>query len=97
MDRITLIHKSMTTFICGLIGLWPLLGFPFGIAALVQFVSLRRRKTTDWNPAGHYLDWGARFALIGFVLTLIVVAIIFLSIINQASHSGWNGGYGRDD
>lgn len=86
MDRIRIIQKSTNAFICGLFGLLPVLGLPFGIAALVQFVQVRR-QTTDWNPAERYLDWGAILALIGFLLTLFALVIAFLSALNQLDHS----------
>ncbi len=86
MNRIRIIQKSTSAFICGLFGLLPVLGLPFGIAALVQFVQVRR-QTTDWNPAERYLDWGAILALIGFLLTLFALVIAFLSALNQLDHS----------
>jgi len=89
VDRINVIRKSVSAFVCGVFGLLPVIGFPFAVAAVVQFILVRRRKTTDWNPAERYLDWAGVFALIGFVLTLIVVALVLLAVINQTTQSGW--------
>lgn len=91
MDRIRIIKKSMSAFICGLFGLLPVFGLPFGIAALVQFVQVRR-QSTEWNPAERYLDWGAILALLGFLLTLFALVIAFLGALNQVDHS--SGGLG---
>lgn len=82
----------MAAFVCGLLGLLPLIGCPFGITALVMFVRVRHH-TADWNPAERYLNWAPRFALIGFVLTFLVFVMVALAIVNQSNHSGWNGGY----
>lgn len=97
MDRINVINKSIAAFLCGLIGLMPLIGLPFGVAALALFL-VARQKSTDWNPAERYLDWGVRFALIGFGLTLFAFAILFLTAISsQTSHSSWVSGYRGED
>jgi hypothetical protein len=96
MDQIKVIHRSVSGFICGLFGLLPLVGLPFGIAAVVQFICVRRRRDIEWNPAERYLDWGAIFALIGFGLTLLVVAIALFNVINYSMHSS-GGIYGLEE
>jgi hypothetical protein len=96
MDRITIINKSLTAFICGLFGLLPVIGIPFGLAAIVFFVRTRLRKSTEWNPAEHYLNWAARLALIGAVLTLIVIALAMASAIQQGNHSHYGGNWFND-
>lgn len=95
MDRINAIRTSLTAFVCGLIGLLPVIGVPFGVAAIVIFIRARRRKSTEWNPAEHYIDWGARFGLLGLVLTLIGAALFFANTIQQGTQTGhayWPGG-----
>jgi len=81
MDRATVINQSIAAFICGLLGLMPLIGVPFGMAALGLFFVTRHCRA-DWNPAQHYLDWGVRLALLGFALTLFAFTILSLAIIN---------------
>ena len=84
VDQITTIHKSLTIFVCGLIGVAPVVGLPFGLAAIGLFISARRKRS-GWNPAEHYLDWGVRFALLGFILTLLLVALLMAISTTQSS------------
>jgi NADH:ubiquinone oxidoreductase subunit 5 (subunit L)/multisubunit Na+/H+ antiporter MnhA subunit len=97
MDRVALIKTSLLGFTCGLLGLIPFLGFPLGVAAVVQFIRVRRRKNLEWNPANDFLDWGVRFALIGVVLTLLVFAIAFLALIDRLGYSSHTGRYYGED
>lgn len=83
MNRIALIRRSLTAFVCGLVGLVPVLGMPFGAAAIVLFVTVRRSKGTEWNPAESYLDRAVVLALIGLILTLVSSAIAASIAISQ--------------
>ena len=76
MDRIDGIRKSLAAFVCGLFGLVPAIGIPFAVAAIVYFIRARLRKNAEWNPAETHLDWGVRFAILGLVITLLLVALI---------------------
>jgi len=79
-DRITLIRKSLTVFVCGLLSLVPFIGvvpaaFAFcGAARLVRF-------RHEWNPASAYMRWGAVSALLGVGITALVSLVIALNII----------------
>jgi len=84
MDRISVINKSVAAFVCGLLSLLPLIGLPFGIAAVAQFIRVRSRRNVEWNPAERYLDLGATFALIGFGLTLLAIGIALFGAINHS-------------
>ena len=77
MARILVIRKSLTAFVCGLIGFLPIIGIVPGLCALSCWCSIRIRYPDEWNPASAYLSWGVRLAVLGFLSTaLIVVAFI---------------------
>jgi hypothetical protein len=77
MARILVIRKSLTAFVCGLIGFLPIIGIVPGLYALSCWGSIRFRYPDEWNPASAYLSWGVRLAVLGFLsTTLIVIAFI---------------------
>ena len=82
MDRITAIEKSCKVFICGLIGLFPLIGLLPAIYALVSGRQIRIHYRDSWNPASRYLNAGIWMAALGFLnsaaVLLILVAIVAL-------------------
>jgi hypothetical protein len=72
-------------FHLGLVGLLPVIGVPFGLAAVALFVRARLRRNREWNPAEHYLEWGAGFAVTGLAFTLISIALV--TAIQLQAHS----------
>ncbi len=86
MDRITVINKSLHGFICGLLGLIPVLGLVPAVAAV--FIWLRvRREYRDWNPASHYLLGGAVLGFISIGILVAAIAIIAVSIVARLAGS----------
>jgi len=78
MDRITTIRKSLTVFVCGLIGFLPVIGLVPAIYALVCWGRIRFRYRNQWNPASGYLGWGARLALFGLLGSALVICVALL-------------------
>ena len=74
MDRITVIHNSLVVFVCGLIGLLPVLGSLPALYALVLWGKVRVRYRDEWNPASAYLDGGVAMALLGLLGSLLLIA-----------------------
>ncbi len=78
--KIQMLKSSLECFVFGLLGLLPLIGFPFAIAALVISGKVRVRQRKYWNAAKPYwiagvacgcmgmLLWGAAWILILFNL-----------------------------
>jgi hypothetical protein len=60
MPRIIVIRKSLTAFVCGLIGVLPIIGVVPGVCALLCWARIRVRYPDEWNPASAYLSWGTR-------------------------------------
>ena len=79
MPRILVIRKSLTAFVCGLIGFLPIIGILPGLYALSCWGSIRIRYPNEWNPADAYLSWGARLAVLGFLGSALIVAVAILS------------------
>jgi len=79
MPRILVIHKSLTAFVCGLIGFLPFIGLVPGLYALFCWAHIRSRYPDEWNPASAYLSWGALLALIGLLGSALIVAVAILT------------------
>ena len=75
MDRITVIRKSLTAFVCGIFGLVPFLGFVPATFALLTRSHVRARYRGEWNPAATYLNLGAGLALLGLFISVVALAI----------------------
>ena len=97
MDRIEVIRKSLAAYVYGLFGLLPIFGLPFGLAAIVLFVLVRKQKRPDWNPAERYLDWSVWFALIGVVLSLVLIGVLMALAIQRMARTGHGYGWMGDD
>ena len=79
MPRIIVIRKSLTAFVCGLIGFLPIIGVLTGLYALLCWNSIRTRYPDEWNPASAYLSWGARLALLGLLGSALIVSVAILT------------------
>lgn len=79
MDRSAVIRNSMTVFVCGLIGLLPVLGFLVAIYALVLWAKVRVRYGDAWNPASAYLETGVGLALLSVLGSLLLIAIALVT------------------
>jgi hypothetical protein len=75
MDRITAIRSSLAVFVCGIVGLIPVVGFLPALYALIVRGRVRARYR-EWNPAARYLNLGA--ALGGLGLTYSAVGLVIL-------------------
>ena len=79
--KIRMLNSSMRCFVFGLLGLIPLVGLPFAIAALWISGRVRVKEKLFWNAARPYRIWGVVCAAAGpifwgFILFLIILARI---------------------
>jgi hypothetical protein len=81
MPRIFVIRKSLTAFVCGLIGFLPIIGVLPGLYALLCWSRIRTRYPGEWNPASAYLSWGVRLAVIGLGLSTLIVSIALVTLV----------------
>jgi hypothetical protein len=76
--KILMLKNSLRCHVCGLLGLLPVIGLPFAIAALMIFSGkVRAGQKKYWNAARPYWFWGIVCAASGtifwgFILTLII-------------------------
>ena len=82
MPRIIVIQLSLRAFVCGIIGVLPVIGLVPGLYALSCWVRIRRHYRDEWNPASNYLRWGSVLAVLGLGLTAVGIpaAILWLAI-----------------
>ena len=69
----------MMVFVCGIVGLLPVLGFVVAIYALVLWAKVRVRSRDARNPASAYLNAGAWLGLLGLLSFLVVCAVVLAS------------------
>lgn len=74
--RIRIIKNSLRCFGCGLLGLLPVIGFPFAIAALVLAGKVRVSQQQSWNPAETYRVWGVMLATAGILLWALILMLM---------------------
>jgi len=81
MDRAAVIRRSLRIFGWGIVGLLPFIGLIPSAVALTLWARTAGRYR-EWNPAEKYLDWGARLAALGLLLSILAVFAIAFSAIN---------------
>ena len=80
MDRITAIRKSLTAFVCGIVGFLPFIGVVPAVHALICWARIRAEYGNEWNPAAAYLDCGVWLALLGLLGTGLIVAVAAVTL-----------------
>jgi len=78
--RVSVIQLSLRAFVCGLIGVLPLIGLVPGLYALVCWARISRRYAGEWNPASGYLSWGVALAVLGLGITAVGIPAAILSL-----------------
>ena len=80
--KIQMLRSSLECFICGLLGLLPLIGFPFAVVALVISGKVRIRQKTFWNAANPYWIVGIACGSLGILLWGAVGIMIIFHALN---------------
>lgn len=81
MDRITVIKKSLSAFVCGIIGYFPLIGLAPALYALHCWSDVRHHYR-DWNPARRYLTWGAVLGGLGLLNSILTLFAIGMALVD---------------
>lgn len=79
-DKIDVIQRSLRCFVCGLIALIPVVGMPFAVVAIGDFLRVNWDKGVIWNPAKRYLQTGLVCAVAGLLLETLLGSIIFIEV-----------------
>lgn len=85
MDRITVIEKSLTCFVCGIVGLLPIIGLFPAVHALYCWRKVRAGYGTQWNPASGYLKGGLVLGLLGVLSSTLFMFAIGAAICENMS------------
>jgi len=93
--KIRMFKASMRCFVFGLLGLIPVIGLPFALAALWISGRVRAKEKQMWNAAQPYRIWGVVCAAGGTIFWGFILMLIIYSTIFHANGSG-NHGYGGD-
>ena len=74
--RIETATSSVRCFVYSLIGLVPLIGIPFAVAAIVRSRQVQKAVRSDWNPGDRYLNAARRIGPLGFLKSAIFVLLV---------------------
>jgi hypothetical protein len=75
-DKIKMLKGSLRCFVFGLLGLIPVIGLPFALAALWISGRVRGKEKLFWNAARPYRIWGVVCAAAGTILWTGILAIV---------------------
>lgn len=81
--KIQMLKSSLACFVFGLLGLLPVIGLPFGIAALWISGRIRTKEKHFWNAAQPYRILGVVCAALGAIFWSFILTVI----IYQAAYS----------
>jgi hypothetical protein len=84
--RIDAVKSSLRCFVFSLIGLVPLIGIPFAVAAIVQSRQVSNVGSVDWNPADRYRSAARRIGPLGFL-----TSAAFLFLVGFVLPALWRG------
>ena len=85
MIKIRMLKGSLRCFAFGVLGLIPLIGLPFALAALWISGRVRAKEKLYWNAARPYRIWGVIIAAAGTLFWFLIVVLIAYNAINHGS------------
>ena len=91
--KIQMLNGSMKCFVFGLLGLLPVIGFPFALAALWISGQARVKEKQFWNAARPYRILGVVCAAVGTVFWFIILSLIIYNAATNPNGSGNHGYY----
>jgi hypothetical protein len=86
--KIKMMKASIRCLIYGLLALVPVIGLPFGLAALWISGRVRKQEKLLWNPARPYRIFGVSCAAGGTLIWFIVVVLIVYHSVNNNGYGG---------
>ena len=81
--KIKMLERSLQCFVCGLLGLLPVIGFPMSLLALISYRRVCVARRGVWNAARSYLIWGFIFAGLGLLISLGVLGAVFFAALTD--------------
>ena len=83
MDKVRIIESSLRCYTFGWLSFLPIAGLAFGPLALLAYQSVRIETGREWNPASRYLQCGALLACLGFLVSVLLLALLFILILKS--------------
>lgn len=83
--KIKMMKASIRCLIYGALSLLPVIGLPFGLAALWISGRVRLKEKQFWNPAKPYRICGAICAAVGTILGTGFLGMLFIRALMLAS------------
>ena len=83
LAKIKMLERSLQCFVCGLIGLLPVIGFPMSLLALISYRRVCVAQRGVWNAAKGYLVWGFIFAAVGLLISLGVFGVVLFAALTD--------------
>jgi hypothetical protein len=81
--KIAMLNGSLRCFTFGLLGLLPVIGLPFALAALWVSGRVRLREKLFWNAARPYRIWGVVCAALGTIFWMgIIIFAVFQAMMD---------------
>jgi hypothetical protein len=81
--KIQMLKSSLRCFMFGLLGILPVVGLPFALAALVISGGVRVRERRLWNAARPYRILGTICAASGTIVWGFILTIVIYHAIND--------------
>jgi hypothetical protein len=78
---IQVIKGSLLCFVFGWVGLIPVVGLPFALAALWIGGQVRVQERVTWNAAKPYRIWGIIIAAFSLILSSCIVMIVIFHVV----------------
>ena len=76
--KIQMLRGSLRCFTCGLLGLLPMVGLPFALAALWISGRVSAEEKNLWNAARPYRIWGVVCAALGTISWTSILALVVI-------------------
>ena len=86
MDRIRIIERSLRCYTLGWLAFLPIAGLAFGTLALLSYQAVRVEAGREWNPASRYLHCGALLGCLGFMVSVLLTALLFIVILKSVGN-----------
>ncbi|HXF09646.1 MAG TPA: hypothetical protein VN625_02600 [Desulfuromonadaceae bacterium] len=91
-----MLQDSTRCLVCGLLGLIPVLGLVFAVAALVFAGKARTAEKRFWNAAKPYRLVGTGVVMFTVVLWIFIAFLVAMHMIQHPDSGGYGHFYGDD-
>ena len=95
--KIKMLKGSTQCLVFGMLGLLPVIGLPFAVAALWISGQVRGAEKRFWNAGKSYRIIGTGCAAFGMVFWFFLISLIIYNVVfNSGGGGGYYGGSGDE-